>query len=370
MKKILILTNSVNGLHAFRLELIQELIAHKICVYFAAPKTKDELKLNELLDLGAEFIEISINRRGKNPLEEIKLIRKYKKLIKEIQPDLVLSYTIKPNLYGAYICNKMGIPIIMNITGLGSSLTTGKFKFVVKKMYKYSCSKASTVFFQNDSNLMFFLKNGLIDVAKIKLIPGSGVNVEKFAPTKILKNADDVLRFLFIGRLMKEKGIEEYLQSAVNITANLKNVEFSILGSFEEEKYRSMIEHLKGSVKYLGVVNDVRPLISQADCIVNPSYHEGMSNVLLEGGAMGKPLLASNIPGCREIIDNGINGFLFDARSQESLQSTMIKFIHLSDEKRSLMGKASREKIKNEFDRRIVIREYMKEIKLNYARLK
>ncbi len=359
MKKILILANNAVGLYNFRFELINKLINQGFQVYFSIPEPAEDGKVKLIINTGAKHIQTFINRRGMNPLEDLKLIKEYKKIIREIDPDLILTYTIKPNIYGTYAASKYKKPVIMNITGIGSSLANRKLKYVVKKLYKYACAKATFVFFQNESNYSFFVSNNMVNKHKTKIIPGSGVNIDKFRPVD-KKNKDEKMRFLYIGRIMKEKGIEEYLQVAESLIKKYSNLEFCIVGSFEEEKYRDII-HNK-SVIYLGISNDVREEIREADCIVNPSYHEGMSNVLLEGAAMGKPLIASNIPGCKEIVEDGENGYLFKVKSAASLEDKIIQFIEIGSKERKLMGKKSREKVEAEFDRNIVINEYLKAI--------
>lgn len=362
MKKILILANNLVGLYNFRFELVKRLIDEKYKVYFAIPESIEEEKTKRLTEIGANYIYTPMNRRGMNPLEDFKLIKLYKDIISEIKPDIILTYTIKPNIYGNYIANKFKTPVIMNITGIGSSLTTGKLKFVIKNMYKYGCNKSDTVFFQNQENLKFFTENNLVDKSKTKVIPGSGVNIDRFKP-KDKSNIDETIRFLFIARLMKEKGIEEYLKAAEEIIKKHSNVEFQIIGSFEEEKYKEqIINNNNKKIVYLGQSEDVREQIKEVDCIVNPSYHEGMSNVLLEGAAMGKPLIACDIPGCREIIDEDHNGYLCKVKCSESLEEKLIKFIELKNEKKQSMIENSREKVVNEFDRNIVVDEYIKTI--------
>lgn len=363
MKRILILANNAGGLYNFRFELINELINQNYQVYFAVPQSIENNKVKLIIESGARYIRTNINRRGTNPIEELKLIKKYKKIITEVNPDIILTYTVKPNIYGSYVANKFNKPVIMNITGIGSSLAIGKLKSLVKNMYRYACRKARIVFFQNQSNYKFFIENNMITEAKTKLIPGSGVNIEKFKPMEKTKE-DDIIRFLFIGRIMKEKGIEEYLQVAESLIKKYSNIEFQILGSFEEDRYKDIIYDNKNErIKYLGRSDDVRNEIREVDCIVNPSYHEGMSNVLLEGAAMGKPLIASNIPGCKEIIEEGYNGYLFELKSVESMEEKLIQFIELDEESKEIMGKNSRRKVEKEFDRNIVINEYMKVIK-------
>ncbi|HLR21307.1 MAG TPA: glycosyltransferase family 4 protein [Tissierellaceae bacterium] len=362
MKKVLILANNSIGLYNFRFELVKEMIQEGFQVYFTVPESGDDEKVKLLKEVGAKFIHTPMNRRGINPIEDLKLINLYKEVIDNLKPDIVLTYTIKPNIYGNYIANKFRIPVIMNITGIGSSLSTGKLKVIIKMLYKYAGSKSNTVFFQNQNNKHFFVSQGLVDESKTQLIPGSGVNIEKFKPMEVIENGNTI-RFLFIGRLMKEKGIEEYLEVAEELTMKYNNLEFQVLGLPEEDKYKEQIENNNNVIRYLGTSHDVRNEINQVDCVINPSYHEGMSNVLLEGAAMGKPLLASNIPGCKEIIDHEENGLLFKSKSVESLKEAIIDFINLSDNERKIMGQKSRIKVEKEFDRDIVVSEYMKVIK-------
>ncbi|PAL14210.1 glycosyltransferase family 4 protein [Peribacillus simplex] len=362
MKKILILANNSVGLYNFRFELINELINQGFEVYFSLPEQKDEAKVQLIIKTGAKHIQTYINRRGINPLEDLKLIKEYKKIIREVNPDLILTYTIKPNIYGTYAANILKKPVIMNITGIGTSLTNSKLKKIVVNLYKYACKKAKFVFFQNKSNHTLFISNKMVEHNKTVIIPGSGVNTSLFKPVSETKD-DGTIKFLFIGRLMKEKGIEEYLEAAEVLSKKYKNIEFQILGPFEEEKYKEIILNNKSKqIKYLGTSNDVRIEIKEVNCIVNPSYHEGMSNVLLEGAAMGKPLIASNIPGCKEIIEDGHNGYLFEVRCTSSLEETLIRFIELDKNERAIMGIRSRSKVETEFDRNMVIDEYMKAI--------
>lgn len=330
-------------------------------MFFAVPQLSEDIAVQMIEAIGCQYIHTSMSRRGINPLEDLRLISRYQRVVQTVSPDLILTYTIKPNVYGNYVGNRLGVPVITNVTGIGSSLSSGKLKHFVKRMYKYACNKASIVFFQNQGNLDFFIENSMVSLDKVRLIPGSGVNLDKFTPMKKTNKDDGITRFLYIGRIMKDKGIEEYLDAANRITEQYPNTEFQILGSFEEEQYRELIEN-NPRVKYLGRSNDVREQIREVDCIVHPSYHEGMSNVLLEGAAMGKPLLASNIPGCKEIVDNGSNGYLFESKSVDSMVEKIRLFLALNDEQRMEMGLASRRKVEKEFDRNLVVEAYLQAI--------
>ena len=362
MARILILTNTIRGLYNFRYELLERLINEEFEVYFSIPESKNDTKVKKLIELGCNYVETNLDRRSMNPLKDLQLIKQYKEIIKNIKPDVILSYTIKPNIYGSYVAKKYKIPIIINVTGLGSGFNNTYTKILVEKMYKYACKNVACIFFENEANYNYFIDNNLAKKDKSNIVPGSGVNLEKFRPMDKTKE-DGIIRFLFIGRIMKEKGIEEYLKAAEYITDKYSNVEFQILGPFEEEKYKKIILNNNNSkIKYLGVSYDVRNEVKEVDCIINPTYHEGMSNVLLEGAAMAKPLMASNIPGCREIVDNGVNGYLFEPKNEKNLIETIEKFLTLNEIEKKKMGLASRQKVERNFDRNIVIEANLEEI--------
>jgi galacturonosyltransferase len=360
-KKVLIINNSITSLIYFRKELIKELIKQNYDVYFAVPEEKNDKQVQELIEIGAKHIQKFIERRSTNPLNELKLIREYRRIFKQIEPDIILSFTIKPNIYGTYIASKRKIPIIINITGLGSAFNNSKIKFIAKNMYKYASKRSNFIFFQNQENYNYFIDNKLTNKEKSKIIPGSGVNLEKFAPQE-KSNENNIIRFLFIGRIMKEKGIEEYLEAAKNIKNKYPNTEFQIVGPYEEELYKEILNN-STYIKYLGKSEDVRKEIKEVDCIINPSYHEGMSNVLLEGAAMEKFLIASDVPGCREIVEENYNGYTFEVKDSKDLENKIEKFIKLSEKEKQKMSKNSRKKVEKEFDRNIIIEEYLKKIK-------
>ena len=358
--KILVLTNSAGGLYHFRSELLETLLGEGYDVFFCVPDIQDAMFVQLLETVGCTYIHTPMSRRGVNPIDDIMLVRQYQRVVKDVRPDVILSYTIKPNLYGSFVAARARIPIIMNITGLGSALQTGKLKSLVTRMYRYAGKHAAVVFFQNKANMDWFFANRLVAPEKTRLIPGSGVNLEKFRPLPKI-NDDGVVRFLFIGRIMRDKGIEEYLAAAARIRRQHPDTEFQIVGSYEEERYREWLEG-NDDVRYLGRSDDVREQIREVDCIVHPSYHEGMSNVLLEGAAMGKPLIASNIPGCREVIDDGVNGFVFEPRCVDDLVDKLERFLSMDRNAWVKMGMKSREKVEREFDRNIVVNAYLEAI--------
>lgn len=362
MKRVLIIANHIDWVYSLRKELITKL-SETYKVIICIPECENNFKLDYFKNLDVEFSFADFMGRSKNPLKDFKLFLKYFNIIKIKDPDIILTYTIKPNVYGSIASKLLNKKTIINITGLGTGFNSNKvMNIIVSKLYSIGCKASYFAFFQNAYNMKYFIDHGMIKENKAVLLPGSGVNISKFKPVKKTKE-DSIIRFLFIGRVMKEKGIEEYLEVADRLSKEYSNIEFQILGKFAEDKYIEVVKNSKDSrVLYLGSSNDVRNEIKEVDCIVNPSYHEGMSNVLLEGAAMGKPLIASNIPGCREIIEDGYNGYLFEAKSVDSLEKELVGFIKLSRSEKELMGQYSRKKVKDEFDRNIVINEYLKVI--------
>ena len=274
----------------------------------------------------------------------------------------MLTYTIKPNIYGGYICGRFKIPYIVNITGLGSSIeNSSKFKRkIMLWMYKKGLKKATKVFFQNEYNKKVFENNNLVN-CNTELIPGSGVNLEKHCFEEYTNNKN--INFLFIGRLMKEKGLNEFLEATKIIKSKYNNVEFNVIGGYQEQYYDIITDlHNKGIIKYNGVQQDVHSFIKQADATILPSYHEGISNVLLETAACGRPILATNIPGCKETFIDNETGIGFKKKNTQDLIRAIEKFLSLTYEERKIMGKKGREKIEKEFDRNIVINAYINSI--------
>lgn len=366
MKKVVILSNDHSYTYNLRKEIIKKMIEENYKVYIVLPYGK---KVELLKEMGCEFFDLPLDRRGMNPVTDFKLMKSYYALIRKIKPDVVLSYTIKPNIYGGFICRVLRIPFIANVTGLGTMvINESTFQKILILLYKSSFKKASCVFFQNESNRDFFASQ-CISARRYKVIPGSGINISEFSYQEYPKN-DSNLRFLFIGRIMKDKGIEELMEAAKRIKEMYKNIQFDALG-FCEDEYKEKIEFLreKKIITFHGLKDNVREYLENCNAVIHPTYHEGMSNVLLEAAATGRPILASNIPGCREIFDEGISGFGFEPKNIESLTQAILKFIKLSNEERIAMGKAGREKVEREFDRSIVVSEYLKEIKRSMGEL-
>jgi len=357
--KVLILTNFGMGLYKFRKELLQELIKLGYDVYISLP---NDDYIPFLQDIGCKYIRSQVDRRKTNLISDLMLLFSYIKIIKNIQPDVVLTYTIKPNVYGGIACRMTKVLYISNITGLGTAIENeGLLKKLVLKLYKVGLKNAKCVFFQNEPSRQFFISKGIVK-SNTKVIPGSGVNLEQYKFEEYPKN-DGIIRFLYIGRIMKAKGIDELLEAAQQIKKKYSNVEFDIVG-FCEEDYSKKLKGLNSSgiIRYHGLKNDVREFIKMSNAIILPSYHEGTSNVLLEASSTGRPVLASNITGCKETFDEGISGFGFEAKSTESLINTIIKFIELPYDKKKQMGIAARKKMEREYDRNFVIDAYLEQI--------
>lgn len=361
MKKVMILCNSLSGLFQFRKELLESLLKNSYKTIVVAPN--DEQYSKALIELGIEYILLSFESRGTNPLKDLNIIKEYKKIIKENKPDVVLTYTIKPNVYGGYVCSRLNIPYIVNITGLGSSLeNTGILQKISLTLYKRGLKKAKCVFFQNKDNLDFMLKHKIVK-NNFKLIPGSGVNLQYHSLLQYPQ--DDIIRFLFISRIIYEKGIDEYLECAKYIKSKYSNTEFHILGRCDDQSYLKKINELqsKNIVIYHGQVNDVREYHKISNCTIHPSFYpEGMSNVLLESCAAGRPIITTKRPGCKEIVDDGVNGYLIECKDTEGLKEKVEKFINMSFSEKKKMGLNGRKKVENEYDRNIVIDSYLKEI--------
>lgn len=356
MKKILIFSNGTFIEYKFRKEVLSELVK-EYEVVLCAPFTE---YVDELKALGCRMINIQFSRRGTNILDEVKLISKFNKIIKSEKPDLILTFTIKPNIYAGIVSSFHKVPFLPNITGLGKALQgDGALTKVTVMLYRIAFRKVQYVLFQNEANLNILKEKDIIKESHItKLIPGSGVNTSEYEFYPLEEKED--LTFLFLGRVMQEKGIEEYIEASKIVAEKYPKTKLYAIGNMKED-YNDAIEN--SVVEYLPKQKDVKPFIRNSDALVNPSYHEGMSNVLLEAGAMGRPLLASDIPGCKEIVQDGYNGYLFEKASADDLAKAMIKMIETSYEERRTMGINSRKHVEDNFDKSIVVKTYIVTIK-------
>ena len=364
MKRIAIVTNNSWYAWNMRLNLGFALQKQGYEVVFICPYDKYSENIKEHF----KYVDLELNQNGTNPIEDLKNIYGYYKIYKDIKPDIVLHYTIKPNIYGTIVASMLNIPTINNIAGLGilfvkQSLITK----IAKWLYKFSQKKATKIFFQNQDDFKIFVDEELIAQEKCDVLPGSGVDIEKFKPVE--KEDDGVFRFLVASRMLWEKGIQEFVEAAKIIKQKYPNVQFQILGHLDVHnpsaisKEQMNIWVKDGHVNYLGSSDNVRIEISNADCIVLPSfYREGTPRILLESASMAKPIITTNNVGCRDVVDDGINGYLCEVRNAQDLASKMELMINLPDTDRETMGEAGRKKMVEEFSEEIVINKYIESI--------
>ena len=356
-KKILIITNHSYMLYRFRKELIQKLLEDSEVV-ISTPFVGHEADLKEL---GANCIKTEVDRRSINPFTDLKLLRTYKTILKQEKPDLVITYSIKPNIYAGYLCGKMKIPFCANVQGLGTAFQKALLSNLVTVMYRTAFRKVETVFFENQANAQAFVRRRILPAKKEVVLSGAGINLEEYRYRQYPDN--EKVHFLYLGRIMKEKGMDELFGAVEQLRKDGCEFVLDLVGFFEDE-YKKQVEQLQseGIVRFYGFQENPKPYYAQTDCVVLPSYHEGMSNVLLEAAASGRAIITTDIPGCREAVDNGKSGMLCKVKSTDSLYKAMKRFTELSREKRELLGKAGREKMEREFDKKKVVEETVKVI--------
>lgn len=361
MSKVLVMINSLGGLYNFRKEVIQSLLQQGYEVFISAPMHE---RSSFFIDMGCEFIPTPISRRGTSIIDDCILFLTYLKIIIKHQPDIVLTYTIKPNIYGGLASRVLRKRAIHTVTGLGSlyirKMWQSKF---VKKINRLAFKSAAVVFFLNKHNREFYLHEKIVSYNQpTVLVPGSGVNINEIKYRKPKTNGKVV--FTFIGRVFKDKGIDEYLEAAKKIKIMEEDVVFQVVGSIEEGEYSTILNDYesKGYISYLGQRNDVFNIMETSDCIVLPSYGEGRGTVLQEGAAVGRALITTRIYGCEDNVDDNVNGYLCEVKDAISLEEKMLQFLRLTQEERKIMGQKSREKAEREFDREIVIKAYVQEI--------
>ena len=361
MKKIAILANHSGGLYDFRKDLIAELKKHAN-VTVAVPHNDRWEELHKLVD---EVIELPVDRRGMNPIHDSKLFRQYRAMLKEVKPDLVLTYTIKPNIYGGLACRMAHIPYAVNITGLGSAIENGGWlKRFVLALCKPALKSARVVFFENAGNRDTLAATGVVPKGRDVVLNGAGVNLEDYPYQSYPQ--EGTVRFLFVGRVMHEKGVDELFAAAKRMKQEYGDgVEFHIVGSFEEE-YKPLMDKLEqaGVVKYHGYQSDMKRFYAMASCVVLPSYHEGMSNVLLEGAATGRALITSDIPGCREAVEDGVSGYLCPTKDVDALCDAMRRFAELPENRQAEMGRRGRTRMEQKFSKTAVVAETIKHLEI------
>lgn len=349
--KVMILANNDVGLYQFRKELIEELLKeHKVVISLPYGDFVKPLE-----DIGCNFIDTPVDRRGIDPIRDLKLFFTYLKILRRVKPDLVITYTIKPNVYGGFACRLLKIHYAVNITGLGTAFENGgMLKKIVTVMNKIGCKKAKVVFFENEGNRQIFIKEKIVKESQTYRLNGAGVNLEKYQVEPY--PGGEKIKFLFMGRIMAEKGIDGLFEAMQHLVSDGISCELHLLGIYEEN-YQEKIDKYEadGWLHYHGYQKDVRPFIKESHCFVLPSWHEGMANTNLESAAMGRPVITSNIHGCMEAVEDGVTGLLCEKQNVDSLYQMMKKFCELPYDIRREMGLAGRKRMEKMFDKKTIV---------------
>lgn len=360
-KTIVLSANSDWNIVNFRGGLIRALRTAGYEPIVIAPQDPSTDK--RMRELDVERIPIRIDRSGLNPWADLQLVGEYKRLLRRIRPAAYLGYTIKPNVYGCFAAASLGIPAIPNISGLGTAfIRSGPLQQIVKALYRVGFRRAPRVFFQNDEDRELFVDRKIVRADQARVLPGSGIDLDRFRPGPLPEGAPI---FILIGRLLRDKGVVEFVEAARQLRTEMPDGRFQLLGPIDDGNRTSVSKAelqswiAQGVIEYLGTTDDVRPFIAAASAVVLPSYREGMPRSLLEAAAMGRPLIATDVPGCREIVEEGRNGLLCVVKDARSLAAAMRRFAGMSLEDRIAMGKAARRKVQEEFSEERVIRAYL-----------
>lgn len=360
---VLISVNAMWNVTNFRRPIVAALLAEGHRVTVLAPP--DAQAASTLSEMGCRVLPLKLNPKGINPLAQLAFMRRLKRIFRDEQPDVILSYTIKNNIFGAFAARALGIPFLPNLTGLGTAfLSGGLMEGVARALYTRAFAGLPCVFFQNSDDEALFVDQGMIQPHQSRILPGSGIDLDVFDP-RPLGGTEEAPVFLMIARLLRDKGVEEFAAAARKTKRRLPGARFQLLGALGVSN-RSAIPKVtldqwvaEGLIEYLGTVDDVRPVIEQASCVVLPSYREGAPRTLIEAAAMARPVIATDVPGCRTVVDDGRSGFLCAPRSSDSLAFAMERFIDLPLAARAEMGALGRSKMEREFDQAIVVEAYL-----------
>jgi glycosyltransferase involved in cell wall biosynthesis len=362
---VLIVSNTAWSIFNFRRALIAALREKDFHVLAAAPSDEYAAEVGKL---GCDFRPLPMDNAGTNPFRDALLLLRLRKLIRTHRVSMVLTFTVKPNVYGAMAAWSLGVPIICNVTGIGTAfLRRDWLSRLVSALYRFALHRACHSFFQNRDHQKDFVDRGIAPRTRISLLPGSGVDTQRFSPKSDSRDRPP-FRFLLLGRVLRDKGVVEYVEAARRVRASIPNTEFLLMG-FMDVANRSAIPKTdiedwvaSGIITFIPARSDVRDVIAASDCVVLPSYTEGMPRSLLEGAAMAKPLIATDVPGCREVVEHGVNGYLVRPRDALALSQAMQSMLELSPDMRTKMGLAGREKVVREYDERVVIQRYLEQI--------
>lgn len=370
--KIVISINTAWNIYNFRRGLVSALVERGHEVVALAP---EDDYVDRLRALGCRFVRLPMDNNGTHPGRDLLLLARYASLLRAERPMAYLGYTVKPNVYGSMAAHMLGIPVINNIAGLGTAfIRQGLLTHVVRRLYRHALSRSHRVFFQNEDDRQLFIGGGLVAGNRTDRLPGSGMNLDHYAPSQALdeRGAQHALHqphgafgFLLVSRMLRDKGVEEFVQAARLVRQRAPQARFLLLGAIDEanpnaipsSRIRTWEE--EGVVRYLGRCDDVRPHLRDADCVVLPSYREGVPRSLLEAAAMERPIIATDTVGCRDVVEHGINGLLCRVKDSADLADRMMEMLRLPTQRRVQMGQAGRRKIAEEFDEGIVIRKYL-----------
>ncbi len=362
--RIAIVLNTSWNIYNFRKGLVETLIHNGHEVFTIAPHDKYSA---ELSNLGCIHHNVRMDSRGVNPIKDLLLIAELFVKYKRIKPDVILHYTIKPNIYGTIAASLLKIPVINNVCGLGTVFLDKNFaSYIAIKLYRFAFRFPKKIFFQNHDDLILFRRKKIVDEKVCGLVPGSGINLDHFQP--LAKKNNEKFTFLLISRLIYDKGIIEYIDAIKELKEKGIDAKFQILGAIDEQHRRGIPKKIIDSwiendmIEYLGTTSDVRSAISESDCVVLPSYREGTPKTLLEAASMAKPLLATNVPGCSNVVENEVNGFLCKLKDSKDLALQMERMLGLSNEELQNLGLNSRKKVQEKFDEKIVIDAYLNSI--------
>jgi glycosyltransferase involved in cell wall biosynthesis len=363
--RVLLTVNAAWNIVNFRKPLVEHLLGAGHHVTVLAPPDGSEHALRQM---GCAFVPLQMNAKGLSPIDGVRLVCDFKRHFRALDPEVVLSFTIKNNLFGAVAARSLGVSFIPNVTGLGTAFLSGRgLQMVAEGLYRYCFRDLPVVFFQNEDDRALFLSRGLVTANQARLLPGSGIDLGRFSVAPLPSQKDPV--FLMVARLIRDKGVLEYAQAAALVKREYPNAQFRILGPLGAENRSAIPPETVASwspetdLDYLGETTDVRPFLEASDCVVLPSYREGAPRTLIEAAAMGRALIATDVPGCRSVVQEGITGFLCEMQNAESLADACKNFVRLEPEQRRSMGLAGRQKMEREFDQSIVVSAYQTAIR-------
>jgi len=365
-KRILISANAAWNIVNFRSGLIRGLQAAGHEVVAVAPP---DASVESVRALGIPCHPVAMNKKGLSPAADLALLLRYRRLLASVGADVYLGYTVKPNIYGSLAAHSLGIPVINNVSGLGTAFIRGGWlQRLVSTLYKVALRRSSTVFFQNRDDRDLFLSNGLVRPEQARLLPGSGIDLAHFTPPPQPAPAGAPFRFLLVARVIRDKGVLEYVEAARRLRERWPEVRFQLLGALDADNRTAIpaaqVERWNsaGIIDYLGEAKDVRPFLGAADCVVLPSYREGLPRTLLEAAAMGRPLVATDVAGCRDVVREGVNGYLCAAQDADSLADAMERMLRLSLAERARLGEGARAMVEAEYAEQRVVDLYLEAI--------